>query len=106
MDMFWAARSHPRPVRRSGRRHGAEREELTLDVRRGAESLQLKMRPTPLESEGTTKPRIGIRWDTGGQLTLSHPDPVEQVYHSITSTLQTIGAVASPKSSATISAVP
>jgi len=73
-------------------------EELTLDVRRGAESLQLKMRPTPLESEGTTKPRIGIRWDTGGQLTLSHPDPVEQVYHSITSTLQTIGAVASPKS--------
>jgi len=73
-------------------------EELTLDVRRGSESLQLKMRPTPLESEGTTKPRIGIRWDTGGQLTLSHPDPVEQVYHSITSTLQTIGAVASPKS--------
>jgi regulator of sigma E protease len=73
-------------------------EELTVDVRRGAESLQLKMRPTPLESEGTTKPRIGIRWDTGGQLTLSHPDPVEQVYHSITSTLQTIGAVASPKS--------
>jgi regulator of sigma E protease len=73
-------------------------DELTLDVRRGAESLQLKMRPAPLESEGTTKPRIGIRWDTGGQLTLSHPDPVEQVYHSITSTLQTIGAVASPKS--------
>jgi regulator of sigma E protease len=31
-------------------------------------------------------------------LELSHPDPVEQVYHSITSTLQTIGAVASPSS--------
>jgi regulator of sigma E protease len=73
-------------------------EELTLDVRRGAESLQLKMRPVPLESEGTTKPRIGIRWDAGGRLSLSHPDPVEQVYHSITSTLQTIGAVASPSS--------
>ena len=73
-------------------------DELTLDVRRASETRQLKMRPVPLESEGTTKPRIGIRWDTGGQLTLSHPDPVEQVYHSITSTLQTIGAVASPKS--------
>jgi regulator of sigma E protease len=73
-------------------------DELTLDVRRGSETLTLKVRPVPLESEGTTKPRIGIRWDTGGQLSLSHPDPVEQVYHSITSTLQTIGAVASPKS--------
>jgi regulator of sigma E protease len=73
-------------------------DELTLDVRRASESLQLKMRPVPLESEGVTKPRIGIRWDTGGKLSLSHPDPVEQVYHSITSTLQTIGAVASPKS--------
>jgi regulator of sigma E protease len=73
-------------------------DELTLDVRRGSETLAVKVRPVPLESEGTTKPRIGIRWDTGGQLSLSHPDPVEQVYHSITSTLQTIGAVASPKS--------
>jgi regulator of sigma E protease len=73
-------------------------DELTLDIRRRSEPLQLKMRPVPLESEGTTKPRIGIRWDSGGQLSLSHPDPVEQVYNSITSTLQTIGAVASPKS--------
>src|ERR1041384_5509275 len=73
-------------------------DELVLDVQRGSESLQLKMRPVPLESEGVTKPRIGIRWETGGQLSLSHPDPVEQVYNSITSTLQTMGAVASPKS--------
>ncbi len=73
-------------------------DELVLDVIRAGNQMQLKMRPVPLESEGTTKPRIGIRWDAGGQLSLSHPDPVEQVYHSITSTLQTIGAVASPKS--------
>jgi regulator of sigma E protease len=73
-------------------------DELTLDVRRGAERLPLKMRPVPMESNGVTKPRIGIGWETGGQLSLSHPDPVEQVYNSITSTLQTIGAVASPKS--------
>ena len=31
-------------------------------------------------------------------MSLSHPNPVEQVYNSITSTLETIGAVASPKS--------
>ncbi|HSV62320.1 MAG TPA: RIP metalloprotease RseP [Chthoniobacterales bacterium] len=73
-------------------------DELALDVRRGSEMLQLKMRPMPLESQGVTKPRVGISWETGGQLSLSHPDPVEQVYNSITSTLQTIGAVASPKS--------
>ncbi|MEY2585499.1 MAG: regulator of sigma protease [Verrucomicrobiota bacterium] len=73
-------------------------DELTLEVRRGSETLPLKMRPVPMESKGITKPRIGIGWETGGQLSLSHPDPVEQVYNSITSTLQTIGAVASPKS--------
>jgi regulator of sigma E protease len=73
-------------------------DEITLDIRRGAESSRLKMRPVPLESEGVTKPRIGVEWDNSGQLSLSHPDPVEQVYNSITSTLQTIGAVASPKS--------
>jgi regulator of sigma E protease len=73
-------------------------DELTLGVRRGAEQLEFKMRPALLTAEGVTKPRIGIRWDAGGQLSLSHPDPVEQVYHSITSTLQTIGAVASPSS--------
>ena len=56
------------------------------------------MRPVLIEAEGTTKPRIGIHWDGGGRMSLSHPDPVEQVYHSITSTLQTIGAVASPSS--------
>jgi regulator of sigma E protease len=73
-------------------------DELTVDVRRGTGQLQTKMRPVLLEAEGTTKPRIGIHWDGGGRMSLSHPDPVEQVYHSITSTLQTIGAVASPSS--------
>jgi regulator of sigma E protease len=73
-------------------------DELTLDLRRGSESLQIKVRPGPIAIEGGTKTGIGIRWDSAGQISLSHPDPVEQVYHSITSTLQTIGAVASPKS--------
>jgi regulator of sigma E protease len=31
-------------------------------------------------------------------MSLAHPGPIEQVYNSVTSTLSTIGAVASPKS--------
>jgi regulator of sigma E protease len=73
-------------------------DELTIQVRRAPEQLELKMRPVLLETKGTKMPRIGIEWDAGGRTSVSHPDPVEQVYHSITSTLQTIGAVASPKS--------
>lgn len=73
-------------------------DELTLEVRRGAEQIHLKMRPELRETKGTKMPRIGIEWDAAGRMSVSHPDPVEQVYHSITSTLQTIGAVASPKS--------
>jgi regulator of sigma E protease len=73
-------------------------DELTLQVRRGAEQLQLAMRPALLETKGTLMPRIGLEWDVSGRMSISHPDPVEQVYNSITSTIQTIGAVASPKS--------
>jgi regulator of sigma E protease len=73
-------------------------DELTLQVRRGAEQLQVAMRPALLETKGKTMPRIGIEWDLSGRMSLSHPDPVEQVYNSITSTIQTLGAVASPKS--------
>jgi regulator of sigma E protease len=73
-------------------------DELTLDVRRATEQLTIALRPALLETEGVKKPRIGIQWDSGGRMSLSHPDPAEQVYHSITSTLQTIGAVASPSS--------
>src|SRR5438046_6193411 len=44
------------------------------------------------------KPRIGIQWDTAGSVVMQQPSPIEQVYNSVTSTLKTIGAVASPKS--------
>ena len=33
-----------------------------------------------------------------GRMSISHPNPIEQVYNSVTATLNTIGAVASPKS--------
>jgi len=65
-------------------------DELTLDVRRRTEMLQLKMRPVPLESQGVTKPRVGISWETGGQLSLSIPIRSSR-FTTASQTLQTIG---------------
>ena len=73
-------------------------DELILHVERGGEKRDVSVKPTPLLTAGEMKPRIGIEWDTSGIMSISHPNPVEQVYNSVTSTLKTIGAVASPKS--------
>ncbi len=73
-------------------------EQIVLHVQRGAENFDTKVQPKLLPTEGEMKPRIGIRWDSAGRMMVAHPDPLEQVYNSITSTLNTIGAVASPKS--------
>ena len=73
-------------------------EELKLDVQRGARRFETALRPVPLMTQGKMVPRIGIAWDTNGQMKITHPNPIEQVYNSVTSTLDTIGAVASPKS--------
>ncbi|MGI8956673.1 MAG: RIP metalloprotease RseP [Chthoniobacterales bacterium] len=74
------------------------KDKLTLDVLRGDRRLETALSPVPLMTKGKMVPRIGIAWDTTGKMTISHPNPVEQVYDSITSTLNTIEAVASPKS--------
>ncbi|MGI8435615.1 MAG: RIP metalloprotease RseP [Chthoniobacterales bacterium] len=74
--------------------HGTQ--PLTLQIMRDGRLLEPHMTPKIIGDEKT--PRIGIAWDSGGRITLSHPSPIEQVYNSITSTLSTIGAVASPKS--------
>src|SRR5437667_1312251 len=60
--------------------------------------LDGRVKPTLLPTGGEMKPRIGIQWDTTGIVSTQHPNPIEQVYNSVTSTLKTIGAVASPKS--------
>jgi regulator of sigma E protease len=79
-------------------------ETLTLEVERGGGSrFEVPVKPTPLpteEDEGKTKiqPRIGIRWDASGQMSIAHPSPIELIYNSVTSTLNTLGAVISPKS--------
>ena len=73
-------------------------DELVLQVERGGTRFDLRVKPTPLPTDGEMKPRIGIQWDTAGIVSIQHPGPIEQVYNSVTSTLKTIGAVASPKS--------
>jgi regulator of sigma E protease len=75
-------------------KHGQE--PLTLQVLRDGKLLEPQIQPRQIGEEKT--PRIGIRWDSAGRMSVSHPDPLEQVYNSVTSTLSTIGAVASPKS--------
>ena len=73
-------------------------EELVLQVERGGSRLGVRVKPTLLPTAGEMKPRIGIQWDSTGIVSIQHPNPIEQVYNSVTSTLKTIGAVASPKS--------
>src|SRR6266481_871382 len=73
-------------------------EELVLHVERNGSKLDIPVKPTLLPTAGEMKPRIGIQWDTTGIVSIQHPNPIEQVYNSVTSTLKTIGAVASPKS--------
>lgn len=73
-------------------------EEVALDVERGGQKLVVRVTPKLLPTEGKMKPRIGIAWDTDGKTFIAHTNPFEQVYKSVTGTLETLGAVASPKS--------
>jgi regulator of sigma E protease len=97
-DIIRGLNSHPiySPVALSVWLENHPKDPVTLDVDRRGQQLHLTVKPEILPNEKT--PRIGIAWDTSGQMSISHPNPVEQVYNSVTSTLETIGAVASPKS--------
>ena len=71
---------------------------MTLKVQRADSTFDVTVKPVPMAVEGEKqpRPRIGIQWDT--QLTISHPTAIELVYNSLTSTLNTLGALISPKS--------
>src|SRR5438132_57279 len=43
-------------------------------------------------------PRLESQAATTWKISIGHPNPIEQIYNSVTRTLKTIGAVASPKS--------
>ena len=74
------------------------KEQLALTVQRGDQTMVVKVTPSLLPTEGKMKPRIGIAWDADGKTFIAHTNPFEQVYKSVTGTLETLGAVASPKS--------
>jgi len=69
---------------------------LSLQALRNGVAREVRVLPKVLPGEKT--PRIGIQWESNGVMSVAHPNPLEQVYNSVTSTLNTIGAVASPKS--------
>jgi len=73
-------------------------ERMTLQIERDGATFDVQVKPVPLKLEGEKepRPRIGIGWDT--KLTNSHPSPIELIHNSVTSTLNTLGAVISPKS--------
>lgn len=71
-------------------------EPIRLEAERGSTPFTVSVTPKILTGEKTA--RIGIQWDATGRMSLAHPNPIEQIYNSVTSTLNTIGAVASPKS--------
>ena len=73
-------------------------ETLTLEVEHSSSKLEVPVKPVPLPTDGKMQHRIGIQWDTSGQMSIAHPSPFELIYNSVTSTLNTLGAVASPKS--------
>ncbi len=73
-------------------------EEIALHLQRAGAALTVQVKPKLLATEGEMKPRIGIGWDRNGKTFIAHPNPFEQVYQSVTGTLETLGAVASPKS--------
>src|SRR4051812_44456594 len=71
-------------------------QEMSLQIERAGSTKEIRVTPALLPTEGEKKPRIGIAW--ADKLTIAHPSPIEQLYNSVTSTLNTIAAVASPKS--------
>src|SRR5947199_174070 len=76
----------------------SEGDKIEVKFQRDGKVQTVWVEPYKAETGGEMKPRIGIQWDTTGIVSTQHPNPIEQVYNSVTSTLKTIGAVASPKS--------
>jgi regulator of sigma E protease len=77
---------------------------VTFTLQRGEQQVTVSV--TPEIPEGDTMPRIGIAWDDDygialdafGRLHLMHPSPLEQIRAGTMSIVNTIGAIASPKS--------
>ena len=84
------------------RHHGGQ--PVAFSVLRDGKEVDLKI--TPEVPQGEQYPRIGISWDdnygivldTYGRLTRTHPTPLEQIRAATLAVVNTLGAIASPKS--------
>lgn len=78
---------------------------LRFAVQRDAESFEVTVTPV-IPASGATNPMIGVSWgdldgiiwDAMGPFTIRHPNPAEQIYGGVMAIVNTIDAVASPKS--------
>src|SRR6266850_3456323 len=59
-------------------------ETLTLEVERSGSRFEVPVKPVPLLTDGKMQLRIGIQWDTSGQMSIAHPNPIELVHNSVT----------------------
>ncbi len=72
---------------------------ITLDVKRGIERLQFTLTPeVPISGSIDKQPRIGVRWDETGVLTMVHPTPWEQITGVVGNMVNTLSALLSPRS--------
>jgi regulator of sigma E protease len=84
------------------RHHGGQL--VRFSVEREGKNFELNL--TPEVPQGELYPRIGISWednygivlDTYGRLTRTYPTPLEQVRAATLAVVNTLGAIASPKS--------
>ena len=72
---------------------------ITLDVKRGKQRLQFTLTPeVPISGSIDKQPRIGVRWDETGVLTMIHPTPWEQITGVVGNMVNTLSALLSPRS--------
>jgi regulator of sigma E protease len=84
------------------RHHGAQPVRFSME----REGKNFELNVTPEVPQGELYPRIGISWednygivlDTYGRLTRTHPTPLEQIRAATLAVVNTVGAIASPKS--------
>lgn len=70
---------------------------VTLAILRGDQTLDFTIKPE-VPAQGETAPMLGVRWDLEGTITRAHPTPFQQISSGMTMIVDTIAAVASPKS--------
>jgi regulator of sigma E protease len=84
------------------RHHGGQ--PVRFSIEREGKNFELNV--TPEVPQGELYPRIGISWednygivfDTYGRLTRTHPTPLEQIRAATLAVVNTVAAIASPKS--------